>query len=122
MEVFWDAFEKTFFEKSFFEKSFFEKRAMTNKKIFDSYIKNLLSVMKKSKDPTDRSLYKYLATTGTKVEAGVPGRIRAMGEGPTIGWKHNVHPEKIKNMMHEARIRKHEPGWARSVILKAIAG
>lgn len=100
----------------------FEKRAMTNKKILKRYIENLLSVMKKSKDPTDRAVHQYLNKKVPGMERQISAKIREMGEGPAINWAHNVHPQKIKNMVREAKLNKHKPGWARSEILKAVAG
>lgn len=98
----------------------FEKKAMTNKKIFKRYIENLLSVMKKSSDPTDRAMHQYLNKKGLGLEHKATAKVREIGEAPAINWAHNVHPENVKKMMEEARLNKHKPGWARSKILKMV--
>jgi len=100
----------------------FEKRAMTNKKILKRYMENLLSVMKRSSDPTDRAVHGYLKKTMAGMDAKVPAKIREMGEVPSVGWIHNVHPEAIRKLVHDANKNKRRPGWARAMVLKTISG
>jgi len=95
---------------------------VTNKSILKKYIESLLSVMKKSSDPTDRAVHSYLRKSIVGIDKKVPRKIREMGEAPAINWAHNVHPEKIRRLVHEANKRKHEPGWARAEVLKTLAG
>lgn len=99
-----------------------EKRAMTNKKILKRYIENLLSVMRKSTDPTDRAVHQYLGKNIKGLEGKITAKIREMGESPAVNWAHNVRPENMRRMMTEARLNKHKPGWARSKILRAVTG
>lgn len=100
----------------------FEKRAMTNKKIMKRYIENLLSVMKKSSDPTDRAVHKYISTKVNGLEPKLTKKLRDIGESPSLGWIHNVDPKSMKRMVHEANIKKHRPGWARTQVLKTLGG
>jgi len=100
----------------------FEKRAVTNKTIYRSYIHNLLSVLKASKDPTDKAVHGWLYKKLPNLDKKVTSKIREMGEAPAINWAHNVKPMEIKSLIHEAKIRKHEPGWARDTVVKALVG
>jgi lysyl-tRNA synthetase class I len=100
----------------------FEKRAVTNKKIFRSYVNTLLSVLHKSSDPTDRAVHRYLSTHLRGLEKKIPEKVRERGEAPAINWVHNVRPEKIRKMVQDANENKHKPGWARAEVLKAVAG
>lgn len=95
---------------------------MTNKKILKRYMENLLSVMKRSSDPTDRAVHGYLKKTMPSMETKVPARIREMGEVPSVGWMHNIRPEAIRKLVHDANKNKRRPGWARATVLKTISG
>jgi hypothetical protein len=95
--------------------------AMTNQKIFRRYIENLLSVLRGSDDPTDTAILKYLHKTCSGMEKKIQSKlIGRMGEAPSINWKHNVHPERVRKLIYDARVNKRKPGWARAVVLNAI--
>lgn len=103
MKLFWNAFEK---------------RAMTNKQLLRKYYLGMLEHLKKSKDPTDRALHAHVKGKVLGMGALVPKKVREMGEAPSVAWRHDVHPEHLKNMFQEANANKTKPGWVRKKLMR----
>lgn len=97
----------------------FEKNAMTNKGLLKKYYLGMLDLLRKSKDPTDKAIYKlYISRPFESLGGVLNKKIRDMGESPAIPWRHDAHPEVVRNLIHETNINKSKPGWVRSKLIK----
>lgn len=93
---------------------------MTNRKILKKYICVLLQRLKKSPRQSDKEVFNYLLKTVKKI-TGVDEEIRRMGENPSIHWKHNVKPSRLRTLVKEANRRRNDPDYTRSTLLKMLA-
>lgn len=96
----------------------FEKSAMTNKKILKQYFSSLLNTLRRSPDATDKAIYNYVMKDPKSLTSNVLKSLREKGESPTLNWKHNIHPKEMRDLVHEGKVLRSKPGYARSVVLK----
>jgi hypothetical protein len=93
---------------------------MTNRRIIKKYVCVLLQRLRNSPDQSDREVYNYLLKTVKKLP-GVDDMIRRMGESPSLHWKHNVKPVKLKSIIKEANKKRRDTDYTRSTLLKMFA-
>lgn len=93
---------------------------MTNRRILKKYVCVLLQRLKKSPDQSDKEVYNYLLKKVKKL-TGIDEEIRRMGENPSLHWKHNVKPVKLKSLVKEANRRRYDSDYTRGTLLKMLA-
>lgn len=98
----------------------FEKNAMTNIGIMKRYYKGLMSVLGKSKDPTDMALFKKYRKASERIDPVIRKRVRDMGEATGMAWRHNVNPSHVRKMVKDINANKGKPGWARRVLMRDL--